>query len=60
MSWIRTVPGIVDTDMSTVLDWRWLASSDDVVELCELFFPRNGAGDEASEYAPAVEDEAPA
>ncbi len=39
MSWIRTVPGVVDTEMSTVLDWRWLASPEDVVELCELFFP---------------------
>jgi DNA-binding Lrp family transcriptional regulator len=60
MSWIRTVPGVVDTEMSTVLDWRWLASSEDVVELCELFFPRNGVADEESEYASAVEDETPA
>ncbi len=39
MSWLRTVPGVVDTEMSSVLDWRWLASPEDVVELCELFFP---------------------
>lgn len=41
MSWIRTTPGVIDTEMSTVLDWRWLASSDDIVELCELFFTRS-------------------
>ena len=45
MSWIRTVPGVVDTEMSTVLDWRWLASSEDVVELCELFFPHNSVSE---------------
>lgn len=41
MSWVRTTPGVVDTEMSTVLDWRWLASPDDIVELCELFFSHN-------------------
>lgn len=38
MSWVRTTPGVIDTEMSTVLDWRWLASPEDIVELCELFF----------------------
>lgn len=38
MSWVRTAPGVLDTEMSTVLDWRWLASPEDIVELCELFF----------------------
>ena len=38
MSWVRTSPGVVDTEMSTMLDWRWMASQDDIVELCELFF----------------------
>ena len=40
MSWIRTTPGVVDTEVLTVMDWRWLASSDDIVELCEMFFTR--------------------
>lgn len=38
MSWIRTTPGVIDTEMSSVLDWRWMASPDDIVELCELYF----------------------
>ena len=29
--------------MSSVLDWRWLASPEDTVELCELFFTHNSA-----------------
>jgi hypothetical protein len=41
MSWVRTTPGVIDTELSTVLDWRWLASPEDIVELCELFFTRN-------------------
>ena len=40
MSWVRTTPGVVDTEMDTVMDWRWLASSEDIVELCEIFFAR--------------------
>ena len=44
MSWIRTAEGVVDTEMSTVLDWRWLASPDTIVELCELFFTHNYRG----------------
>jgi hypothetical protein len=38
MSWVRTTPGVLDTEMSRVLDWRWMASPDDIVELCELYF----------------------
>jgi hypothetical protein len=38
MSWIRTTPGVIDTELITVMDWRWMASPDDIVELCELFF----------------------
>jgi hypothetical protein len=38
MSWVRTTPGVIDTEISPVLDWRWLASPEDIVELCELFF----------------------
>ncbi len=41
MSWVRTTPGVVDTELSTVLDWRWLAGPEDIVELCELFFTSN-------------------
>lgn len=41
MSWVRTTPGVIDTELSTILDWRWLAGPDDIVELCELFFTRN-------------------
>ncbi|GIV75688.1 Lrp/AsnC ligand binding domain-containing protein [Litorilinea aerophila] len=44
MSWVRTTPGVIDTEMSTVLDWRWLAAPDDIVELCELFFTHNYRG----------------
>jgi len=44
MSWVRTTPGVIDTEMSTVLDWRWLANSDDIVDLVELFFDQNFQG----------------
>ena len=38
MSWVRTTTGVIDTEMSTVQDWRWLAGPEDIVELCEMFF----------------------
>ncbi len=38
MSWVRTAPGVVDTEMDTVLDWRWMAGPQDIVTLCEMFF----------------------
>lgn len=60
MSWIRTVPGVVDTEMSTVLDWRWLASPEDVVELCELFFPHNSVSGESLRSRPVEDGEASA
>ncbi|MEZ4677735.1 MAG: hypothetical protein R2932_26315 [Caldilineaceae bacterium] len=41
MSWVRTVPGVIDTEMDTVLDWRWMASPDDIVTLCEMFFSQS-------------------
>lgn len=44
MSWVRTTEGVIDTEMSTMLDWRWLASPDDVVALCEHFFIHNFQG----------------
>ena len=40
MSWVRTTPGVVDTEVLTVMDWRWLAGADDLVNLAELFFTR--------------------
>lgn len=44
MSWIRTTKGVIDTEMHTMLDWRWLASPDDIVELVEHFFVHNYRG----------------
>ncbi|GEM_PF-430891 len=44
MSWVRTTPGVIDTETCTLLDWRWLASPEDIVELCELFFIHNRRG----------------
>lgn len=38
MSWVRTTTGVIDTEMDTVLEWRWMASPEDIVELCEMFF----------------------
>lgn len=38
MSWVRTTPGVIDTEMETVLDWRWMAGPEDIVSLCEMFF----------------------
>ena len=40
MSWVRTAPGVIDTESQTVMDWRWLASPQDLVDLAELFFTR--------------------
>jgi hypothetical protein len=51
MSWVRTVPGVADTEMSSVLDWRWLAGPEDTVELCELFFTHNSAARHPSAHA---------
>ena len=41
LSWVRTTPGVIDTVMESVLDWRWLANPDDIIELCEMFFTNN-------------------
>lgn len=38
MSWVRTAPGVVDTETDTVLEWRWMAAPDAIIELCEMFF----------------------
>lgn len=37
MSWIRTVPGVVDTQIVSVLDWQILGTSDDFMILSERF-----------------------
>ena len=42
MSWVRTTVGVIDTEVRTLMDWRWMASPEDIVELCELFFASNG------------------
>lgn len=41
MSWIRTVPGVVDTQLVSVLDWRIVGSSEAFMELTECF-PERG------------------
>jgi len=37
MSWIRTVPGVVDTQLSSVLDWRILGKTEDFIALAQRF-----------------------
>jgi hypothetical protein len=37
MSWVRTVPGVMDTQLSTVSDWRILGQTEDFVSLSEAF-----------------------
>jgi hypothetical protein len=37
MSWVRTVPGVVDTQVTSVLDWQILGTSDDFAILAERF-----------------------
>jgi hypothetical protein len=37
MSWIRTVPGVLDTSLTTVLDWRILGQTEAFVSVCERF-----------------------
>jgi hypothetical protein len=46
MSWIRTVPGVLDTSLTSVLDWRILAATEEFVALCERF-PESTATAEA-------------
>lgn len=42
MSWIRTVPGVVDTQLSSVQDWRILGRTEDFIALAQRF-PEPGA-----------------
>jgi DNA-binding Lrp family transcriptional regulator len=37
MSWVRTVPGVVDTQVTSVLDWQILGDIEDFVALTERF-----------------------
>lgn len=37
MSWIRTVPGVLDTQLSSVLDWRILGKTEDFIALTQRF-----------------------
>ena len=37
MSWIRTVPGVADTQLSTVQDWRILGQTEDFIALSQRF-----------------------
>ncbi len=42
MSWVRPVKGVADTNISTVKDWRMLATSEQMIEVAEQFFHQNG------------------
>jgi hypothetical protein len=37
MSWVRTVPGVMDTQLSSVLDWRILGRTEDFIALAQRF-----------------------
>jgi DNA-binding Lrp family transcriptional regulator len=40
MSWIRTTPGVLDTTLTSVLDWRVLGKTEAFVTLCKHFAGR--------------------
>jgi hypothetical protein len=40
-SWLRPVTGLVDTQLCDVIDWRLLASSEQMIQLAEQFFEFN-------------------
>jgi hypothetical protein len=42
MSWVRPVKGVADTNISTVKDWRMLATPEQMVAVAERFFRLNG------------------
>lgn len=37
MSWVRTVPGVLDTHLSSVLDWQILGKTEDFIALAQRF-----------------------
>ncbi len=41
MSWVRPVKGVDDTVISTVKDWRMIATQDHMIEVAEQFFALN-------------------
>ena len=43
MSWVRTVPGVMDTQLTSVLDWRILGQTEDFIALAQRF-PEPAAG----------------
>jgi hypothetical protein len=43
MGEVRTIPGVVDTQLISVLDWRNLGQPDDFIELAECFSERRDA-----------------
>ena len=48
MSWVRTLPGVVDTELTSVLDWRILGNTEDFIALTQRFpeLPRLAAEQE--------------
>ncbi len=37
MSWIRSIPGVTDTEVVSTLDWKVLAQTEDLITLCQSF-----------------------
>jgi hypothetical protein len=37
MSWVRTVSGVVDTNLSSVLDWHIIGETEDFIALAQRF-----------------------
>lgn len=56
MSWVRTAPGVVDTELENVQDWRWLADSEHIIELCEMFFTHNRVSEAKRSLSPQTGD----
>lgn len=47
MSWVRTLPGVVDTQLTSVLDWRVLGRTEDFIALAQRFPESRGIQDRA-------------
>ncbi len=43
-SWLRPVPGLIDTQLCDVIDWHLLATPDQMIQLAEQFFEFNLEG----------------
>jgi hypothetical protein len=48
MSWVRTVPGVVDTQLTSVLDWRIVGQTEDFITLAQRFPEPQQVGQPAS------------